>query len=131
MKKLNYSLIIGLVITGSLLLFALIGQFWTPYSITETSVALKNAAPSMEHIMGCDNLGRDILSRVMNGCGTTFLVAVLTVAIGCVFGVIFGALTGFYGGWLDKIIMRLNDILLSFPSVLLVLIFISVIGKGK
>ncbi|MCR5182910.1 MAG: ABC transporter permease [Clostridia bacterium] len=131
MKKYNYSLIIGLVLTGALLLFALIGQFWTPYSITETNVALKNAAPSMAHLMGCDNLGRDILSRVMNGCGTTFLVAVLTVAIGCVFGVIFGALTGFYGGRLDKVIMRLNDILLSFPSVLLVLIFISVIGKGK
>ncbi|MBQ7702935.1 MAG: ABC transporter permease [Firmicutes bacterium] len=131
MKKRNYNLIIGLTITGAILLFTLIGQFWTPYSITETNVALKNAAPSFQHLMGCDNLGRDILSRVMNGCGTTFLVALLTVAIGCVFGVIFGALTGYYGGWLDKIIMRINDILLSFPSVLLVLIFISVIGKGK
>ena len=131
MKKPNYNLIIGLVITGTILLITLVGQFWTPYSITETNVALKNAAPSLQHLMGCDNLGRDILSRVMNGCGTTFLVALLTVAIGCVFGVIIGALTGFYGGWFDKIVMRLNDILLSFPSVLLVLIFISVIGKGK
>ena len=67
----------------------------------------------------------------MNGCGTTFFVAVCTVLIGGIFGIIIGSFTGFYGGILDEIVMRINDVLLSFPSVLLALIFISFLGKGK
>lgn len=131
MKKLNYSLVIGLIITVSILAFTLIGQFWTPYSTTAMNSMLKNSAPSMAHLMGTDNLGRDVFSRVMNGCGTTFFVAVCTVLIGGLCGIIIGAFTGFYGGILDEIVMRINDVLLSFPSVLLALIFISFLGKGK
>ena len=80
----------------------------------------KNQAPSLIHLMGTDNFGRDVFSRVMNGCGTTFFVALSTVAIGCFFGVIIGSLTGFYGGLLDEIVMRINDVLLSFPSVMFI-----------
>lgn len=130
MKKRNNYLIIGVVITVVILVFTLIGQFWTPYSVTATSSSLKSLAPSTQHLFGTDNLGRDIFSRVMNGCGTTFFVALCTVAIGCVSGTVIGALTGFYGGILDEVVMRINDILLSFPSVLLALIFISFLGRG-
>ena len=131
MKKHNYSLIFGLILTGIILVITIIGQFWTPYDITGMNSMARNQAPSLMHIMGTDNFGRDVFSRVMNGCGTTFFVALSTVVIGCFFGVIIGALTGFYGGLLDEIVMRINDVLLSFPSVLLVLIFISFIGTGK
>ena len=131
MKKRNYSLIIGLILTGIILIITIIGQFWTPYAVTGMDSLAKNQAPSLIHLMGTDNFGRDVFSRVMNGCGTTFFVALSTVAIGCFFGVIIGSLTGFYGGLLDEIVMRINDVLLSFPSVLLVLIFISFIGTGK
>ena len=131
MKKHNYSLIIGLIITIVILIITIIGQFWTPYDITGMNSMLKNQPPSLSHIMGTDNFGRDVFSRIMNGCGTTFFVAVCTVAIGAFFGIIIGSLTGFYGGLLDEIVMRINDVLLSFPSVLLVLIFISFIGTGK
>ena len=127
MKKHNYSLIIGLILTGIILIITIIGQFWTPYDITGMNSMARNQAPSLMHIMGTDNFGRDVFSRVMNGCGTTFFVALSTVVIGCFFGVIIGALTGFYGGLVDEIVMRINDVLLSFPSVLLVLIFISFI----
>ena len=131
MKKRNYSLIIGLILTGIILIITIIGQFWTPYAVTGMDSLAKNQAPSLIHLMGTDNFGRDVFSRVMNGCGTTFFVALSTVVIGCFFGVIIGSLTGFYGGLLDEIVMRINDVLLSFPSVLLVLIFISFIGTGK
>lgn len=131
MKKINYNLVIGLIITVSILTFTLIGQFWTPYSTTGMNSMLKNAAPSLAHLMGTDNLGRDVFSRVMNGCGTTFFVAVCTVLIGGICGIIIGSFTGFYGGLFDEIVMRINDVLLSFPSVLLALIFISFLGKGK
>ncbi len=131
MKKWNYNLVIGLIITVVILTFTIIGQFWTPYSVTGISSTMKNQAPSLLHLMGTDNLGRDVFSRVMNGCGTTFFVALCTVLIGAGCGIIIGSLTGFYGGIVDEVIMRVNDVVLSFPSVLLVLIFISFLGQGK
>ena len=90
-----------------------------------------NLAPCAAHPLGTDNFGRDILSRVMAGSGSTFFVAVCTVLIGCVFGTIVGALTGYFGGFFDNLIMRFNDILLSFPSILLALIFISLTKPGS
>lgn len=129
-KKRNYYLIIGLTITGFFLILAIVGQFWTPYSVTEMNSSAVNLAPDLAHPMGTDNFGRDVLSRVMNGSGMTFLVAFCTVLIGAAVGTVVGALTGYFGGWLDEIIMRLNDMLLSFPSVLLALIFISFLGPG-
>lgn len=130
MKKRNYQLIIGLSITCFFLLLALVGQFWTPYSPTEMNAAAVNVSPCIEHLLGTDNFGRDIFSRVMNGSGMTFLVAIGTVAIGALIGTIVGAFTGYFGGWIDEVVMRLNDMLLSFPSVLLALIFISFLGPG-
>ena len=117
MKKKNWNLIIGLIITGIFLAMAIIGRFWTPYSTTAMSAMEMNQAPSLAHWMGTDNFGRDIFSRVMNGSGSTFIIAVCTVTFGCIVGTIVGALTGYYGGLFDNIIMRLNDILLSFPSL--------------
>ena len=88
MKKHNYSLIFGLILTGIILVITIIGQFWTPYDITGMNSLARNQAPSLMHIMGTDNFGRDVFSRVMNGCGTTFFVALSTVVIGCFFGFI-------------------------------------------
>ena len=130
-KKWNYNLTIGLILTTIVVLMALVGHFWTPYGPTDMNSMLKNAAPSLAHPFGNDNFGRDILSRIMNGMGTTCFVALCTVGIGVVFGTIIGAITGFFGGWLDEIIMRLNDALSAFPSVLLALIFISLLGPGR
>ena len=127
MKKHNYYLIVGIVITAVILAITIIGKFWTPYDVTGMNKKIKNQAPSLAHIMGTDNFGRDVFSRVMNGCGTTFFIALCTVAIGALFGTIIGALTGYYGGLFDEIVMRINDVVLSFPSVLLALIF-SIIG---
>ena len=86
MKKHNYSLIFGLILTGIILVITIIGQFWTPYDITGMNSMARNQAPSLMHIMGTDNFGRDVFSRVMNGCGTTFFVELSTVVIGCFFG---------------------------------------------
>lgn len=131
MKKRNYNLIIGSIITGFFLLLALVGQVWTPYSPTAMDPMAVSQAPSLHHLMGTDNFGRDILSRIMNGSGSTFFVAVCTVAIGAFFGTILGALTGYFGGWIDNVIMRICDMILSFPSVLLALVLISLIGPGR
>lgn len=120
----------GLILLTVLVFFSILGQFWTPYSVTRMDASAVDQAPSLRHIMGTDNFGRDVFSRVMNGSGTTFLVALSTVAIGCAAGTTIGALTGYYGGWLDRVLMRINDIVLSFPSVLLALIVVSLLGSG-
>ena len=77
-KKVNYNLIIGLILTSIVVLMAVVGHFWTPYGTTDMNGILKNAAPSLAHPFGNDNFGRDILSRIMNGMGTTCFVALCT-----------------------------------------------------
>ncbi len=132
-RKRTYSpnFILGLVITGVMLLLILIGFIHTPYDITKMDSAAKLAAPSLAHPMGCDNFGRDIFSRVLKGMGNTFVIATATVAIGAVSGVIVGAFTGYFGGWLDEVLMRGNDVVFAFPSILLALVFVSIFGTGR
>jgi peptide/nickel transport system permease protein len=129
-KSYNYNFIVGSVITGIVVLFVLIGFLHTPYDPNAMSASLKNAGPSLMHPFGSDNFGRDILSRVMEGAGTTFLIAIITVTIGAAFGTILGAVTGYFGGWPDEVLMRINDGLTSFPSILLALVFVSIFGAG-
>ncbi|WP_243182334.1 ABC transporter permease [Anaerocolumna cellulosilytica] len=125
------SRVVGVVLVSLVALFVLIGIFYTPYDPNEMNSTLKNAAPTFSHPFGTDNFGRDILSRVMTGAKTTFFVAISTIIIGGGIGTFIGALTGYYGGLLDEIIMRVNDGIASFPSILLALIFVSVAGAGK
>lgn len=129
-EKRNWNLIIGIFITGFFLLVAVAAQFWTPYSTTQMDSSSVNLAPCLLHPMGTDNFGRDILSRVMNGSGITFLTAVASVAIGAFFGIVLGAVTGYYGGIFDEVVMGIVNMILAFPSILLALIFISVLGPG-
>ena len=89
------------------------------------------AGPSFAHLLGTDNFGRDIFSRVVQGAGATFLIAAATVAIGLAAGLLIGGLTGYYGGWVDEVIMRLNDAITAFPSILLALVLIALLGSGK
>ena len=92
--KWNKYLIAGLCMTGLVVLLAVLGIFWTPYSTTTMSAGERFAAPSLRHIFGTDNFGRDIFSRVMKGIGTTILISTLVVAISGAAGILIGALTG-------------------------------------
>ena len=130
-RKRNGYLLSGLVLTGLLLLVILVGAFYTPYSPTAMQAAEKFQAPSLRHLFGTDNFGRDIFSRVLKGAGTTLSIALLTVAIGAVCGTLVGAVTGTFGGLLDEALMRLNDALTAFPSILLALLIISLVGPGS
>lgn len=128
--KRNWNLIIGLSMTGIILAAAILAQFWTPYSTTEMDSSSVNLAPCLMHPMGTDNFGRDILSRVMSGIGITFLTAFASVAIGAFFGIILGAVTGYFGGLFDEVMMGVVNMILAFPSILLALIFIGFLGPG-
>ena len=129
-KKINGYLLAGLIITGVLLLTTLVGAFYTPYD-SNAFVAAKFQPPSLTHLFGTDNFGRDIFSRVLKGSGTTLAIALATVAIGAVIGTLVGAVTGYFGGIVDDALMRLNDALTAFPSILLALLVISIVGPGK
>lgn len=130
-KKKSTNFKIGAAITGVMLFLVVLGFLWTPWDPETMDNAKKLAGVSFSHIMGCDNFGRDIFSRVLKGSGTTFLVALGTVAIGTICGIVVGAFTGYYGGIVDEIFMRVNDALFAFPSILLGLVFISLLGSGK
>ncbi len=121
----------GLLITGLMILAILIGLVWTPYDPNAMNGSEKLQGPSGVHLFGTDNFGRDIFSRVIQGAGATFLIAAAAVAIGLVIGLIVGGLTGFYGGVLDEVLMRIADSILAFPSILLALVMIAILGKGK
>lgn len=129
-KKFNSYLWIGLIMTTITLLIAIVGVFWTPYSTTAMSAAEKFAMPSFRHIFGTDNFGRDIFSRVMKGCGITVLISALVVVFSGMLGVIIGALTGYFGGLFDELVMRFVDAVNGFPSVLMTLVILSVLGRG-
>ncbi len=129
--KLNYDLTIGYMLISAVLIFAFVGLFYTPYPPNEMNLLAKNDAPSMEHLFGTDNFGRDVFSRVMEGASTSFIIAFCVVAVGAVIGTFIGSVTAYYGGWLDEAVMRLNDMLAAFPSVLLAIVFVAVVGPGK
>ena len=121
----------GAIITGIMLIIILVGLVWTPYDPNAMNASAKMARPSLEHLLGADNFGRDIFSRVVEGAGATFLIATASVAIGLVVGLIVGGLTGWFGGWVDEVLMRLNDSVTAFPSILLALVLIAIFGSGK
>ncbi len=128
--KKNPEKYIGAIICILVIGFIIAGAIFSPYDPDAMNVADKFADPSPAHLLGCDNFGRDLYSRLSTGGVTTLLVAVATVMIGVFFGIIIGALTGYYGGAVDEILMRFNDAVLAFPSILLALVFISVFGSG-
>ncbi|WP_026881549.1 ABC transporter permease [Clostridium akagii] len=130
-KRYNWNLIVGYVLTGFIILLMLIDVFCAPYNPDKMNVAERFQAPNIRHLLGTDNFGRDIFSRIISGIKTTFFVAISTVAFGTFFGVIFGGVAGYIGGWIDEIIMRVNDAILAFPGIILALVIVTVLGQGK
>ncbi len=127
----NKNFTAGAVIAAFMLIVILVGMVWTPYDPNAMNGKAKMLSPCLAHPLGTDNFGRDILSRVVEGAGATALIAAATVAIGLAAGLIIGGVTGYYGGWLDEVIMRLNDAVTAFPSILLALVLIALFGGGK
>lgn len=128
--KRNTYLILGTVFTGIILLIVVVGIFYMPYSPTKMDASAKLQKISFRHIMGTDHMGRDVFSRVMYGSRVTLAIASFTILIGAGIGTIIGALTGYFGGIIDEIAMRIIDAMLAFPSILLSLVFVSLFGTG-
>lgn len=127
----SFNFLCGGIFLGLTVLLVIWGLFRTPYDPTAVNAMLKNAAPSLKHPFGTDQLGRDVLSRVMVGARTSFLIGAATILIGGLFGTVIGALAGYFGGTFDTILMRINDCLLAFPSILLALVLVCLFGTGE
>lgn len=129
-KKVNYNFMIGYTLIFLVVVMGIIGLFYTPYPPNEMNGLIKNQPPSFSHLFGTDQFGRDIFSRVLEGVSTSFFIAISVVLIGALVGGFLGAITAYYGGVLDAVIMRVTDVLAAFPSVLLAICFVAVIGAG-
>jgi peptide/nickel transport system permease protein len=118
---------IGLAIVGLMIAIAVFGPLVAPHSPTEF-VAQPNSGPTSTALFGADALGRDVFSRWLHGGLTVLWVSAAATTVGIVLGVIVGLVAAYSGGWLDEVLMRGNDVLLSFPAIIFVLLAVAAVG---
>lgn len=113
-----------------MIIIAVIGPLLTQYDPTKVDYSTKLLKPSAAHWFGTDHNGRDIFTRIIHGMRLTLSVGFISVIIGAAFGVVLGIISGYYGGKWDTLIMRITDVMLAFPGILLALAVVSVLGKN-
>jgi ABC-type dipeptide/oligopeptide/nickel transport system permease subunit len=126
----NRLALLGLALVTVLALTAALAPWLAPYDPARQSLIEKRARPGGKYVLGADEFGRDILSRVIYGSRVALLVGVLSALIALVGGLLLGMTAGFAGGWLDTALMRAVEILLAFPYLLLALAIVAVLGPG-
>lgn len=126
----NRASVASLAVIFMLVLTAFFADFISPYSTDVVALQEKLKPPSLQHPMGTDQLGRDVLSRVIHGTRTTFELSILVVAFTATLGVLIGIISGFCRGIVDEILMRVIDVLLAFPSIILALVVVGALGPG-
>lgn len=121
---------VGLYIIILILIVAIGAPLLSPAHPENINLGASLQAPSFQHWLGTDKLGRDILSRIIYGSRVSLIVGVVAVGISGIIGIILGAIAGYFGKWADQVIMRLVDILLAFPSILLAITLVAVLGAS-
>ncbi|HVL23333.1 MAG TPA: ABC transporter permease [Thermomicrobiales bacterium] len=127
----NKSAVVGLVLIVLIVLVAIFAPLLAPYDPLAQSTINRLQPPSAEHWLGTDDYGRDILSRIIYGTRVALLIGVLSVAMGAVIGVTIGVVAGYFGGAVDTFLMRIVDVLLSFPDLITGLLVMAVLGSGE
>ena len=126
----NKAAMIGLAVFLALVIVAVIAPWIAPYDSTMMDFTAMFAKPNAAHWFGCDELGRDILSRILVGSRYSLVIGLGSVGLSIVFGLILGSLAGFFGGWVDNLIMRFLDIFSSIPGMLMAIVISAVLGSG-
>jgi ABC-type dipeptide/oligopeptide/nickel transport system permease subunit len=124
---------LGLVSGGFLVILLAAATFapWiTPYDVAAQNLANSNASPGWPHLMGTDEFGRDVLSRVIYGARTSLSVSATAISISMAVGMILGAAAGYFGGIFERVVMTVVDLTWSFPDILIALIFVAILGPG-
>lgn len=120
---------VGLFLLLVILLTAVVGPLIAPYDPNAQDYAFL-MAPSPDHVMGTDDLGRDLFSRIVIGARISIFVGVVTVLLSMVLGVVLGLLSGYYGGWIDTVIMRYIDLQWAFPNFIIAVYLVAIFGTG-
>jgi len=121
---------VGAAIVLVMALAAVVGPWLSPYDPVQQELRLRLAAPSAGHPFGLDELGRDILARVLSGARISFFVAMVVVSVSSIVGTLLGAIAGYFGGLPDEVISRVTDTLLAFPGILLAIALVAVLGPS-
>ncbi len=122
--------VVGALIVLVLVVMAVFAPLIAPYSPVGQDLANRLMPPSAEHWMGTDELGRDIYSRVVYGARITLLIVTMVAVIAAPIGLVVGAVSGYFGGWVDRVLMGVTDIFLSMPKLILALAFVAALGPG-
>lgn len=130
-RRVPTSLIIGGTLVFVFIVIAIIGPYITPYPFDKFHFADRLAPPSAEFWLGTDRYGRDIFSRVIHGAQLTVTMAGTGTIIGVAIGLLIGLFSGYIGGWFDEILMRLTDIVMSFPALLLAMLVVAALGSNE
>jgi len=126
----NVNLIIGGILVLAILITAGLSFFYTPYDPNRMNLGKRFQPPGAEYLLGTDQYGRDILSRIMKGALNSLVVGWVAVGIGMGFGVLLGSLAAFWRGWKSEGVLRLMDVLYGFPAVLSAILITSILGPG-
>ena len=130
-RRVPKSLIFGGAVVGLFLILAIIGPYITPYPFDELHFGTRLSPPSSDFWWGTDRYGRDIFSRVIAGARLTVFMAGAGTIIGVTIGLLIGLFSGYVGGWIDEILMRLTDIAMSFPGLLLAMLVVAALGSNE
>jgi len=122
--------VLGVAVLALFIVLAVVGRLLTPYDPNVGELASTLSGPTWQHLFGTDELGRDTLSRVIDGSRIAVVVAFLSVAIAAVAGVAIGITAGYFGGKIDTVLNRSQDVLFAFPTLLLAIIIVAVLGPG-
>lgn len=128
--KSNYLFTLGLIICLFWIVMAILAPVAAPYDPIAQDLTMRLQPPSAAHLFGTDNFGRDIFSRVIYGGRYSLLAGCLTVLIAGMIGTLYGAIAGYVGGWVDNVMMRFSEMILSFPSLILAMIINAVLGSN-
>lgn len=126
----NRLALLGLVILAGLVLMAILAPWIAPYDPVAQNLADRLMPPSAAHWLGTDALGRDILSRIIWGSRVTLFIVGTVALISPILGLLIGTVAGFAGGWVDQVLMRITDIFLAFPKLILALALVAALGPG-
>lgn len=125
--KKNKIAVIGLIIVSLYVFCAIFAPYISPYDSTKQNLAESFQSPNVRHLLGCDDFGRDILSRIIWGARISLLIQLSSVVLTLIIGILLGALGGYYRGKIDEVIMGFMDILLAFPGMLLALAMVAML----
>ncbi|WP_018591779.1 oligopeptide ABC transporter permease [Terrisporobacter glycolicus] len=128
--KKNKLAVVGVFIIAALVLLSICAPLLTDYTISQTDLFNIKMAPSSEHILGTDDLGRDVFTRLLYGGRVSIIVGIASMTVQLVIGVIMGAIAGYFGGIAEKIIMRIIDVIMCFPFFVIAVSVAAVVGPG-